>query len=160
MFLRFQFCTHQRVCILYFLKKVKFVVPYCTDANSYKFYCPWEFVDISLTASRVYLIEIFQTFSLLWYSLTRYYVYKFVLYYLGFNSTWNEWLPKNTSLHTVQKYFVDKVQLLAGYLLPVLRIHQILAVLLIRILIHMFLRLPDPDPALSSCKNSKNNLDS
>ncbi len=30
MCLRFQFCTHQRVCILYFLKKVKFVVPYCT----------------------------------------------------------------------------------------------------------------------------------
>jgi hypothetical protein len=29
MCLRFQFCTHQRVCILYFLKKVKFVVPYC-----------------------------------------------------------------------------------------------------------------------------------
>jgi hypothetical protein len=30
MCLRFQFCTHQRVCtcILYFLKKVKFVVPY------------------------------------------------------------------------------------------------------------------------------------
>ncbi len=30
MCLRFQFCTHQRVCILYFLKKGKFVVPYCT----------------------------------------------------------------------------------------------------------------------------------
>jgi hypothetical protein len=32
MCLRFQFCTHQRVCILHFLKKVKFVdvVPYCT----------------------------------------------------------------------------------------------------------------------------------
>ncbi len=28
--LEIQFCTHQRVCILYFLKKVKFVVPYCT----------------------------------------------------------------------------------------------------------------------------------
>jgi hypothetical protein len=25
---RFQFCTHQRVCILHFLKKVEFVVPY------------------------------------------------------------------------------------------------------------------------------------
>jgi hypothetical protein len=25
--LRFQFCTHQMVCILHFLKKVKFVVP-------------------------------------------------------------------------------------------------------------------------------------
>ncbi len=91
---------------------------------------------------------------------------KFVLYYLGFNSTWNGGLPKNASLHTVQKYFVDKVKLLAGYLLPVLRIHQILSVLRIRIrirrLIHMFLRLPDPDPdpALSSWQNSKNNLDS
>jgi hypothetical protein len=29
MCLRFQFCTYQRVCMLYFLKKVKFVVPYC-----------------------------------------------------------------------------------------------------------------------------------
>jgi hypothetical protein len=29
MCLRFQFCNHQRVCTLHFLKKVKFVVPYC-----------------------------------------------------------------------------------------------------------------------------------
>jgi hypothetical protein len=29
MCLRFQFCTHQRDCILHFQKKVKFVVPYC-----------------------------------------------------------------------------------------------------------------------------------
>ena len=60
---------------------------------------------------RLYLIEFFLTFKLLWYSLhvTRCYVSKFVLYYLGFNSTWNEGLPKNASLHTVQKYFVDKV---------------------------------------------------
>jgi hypothetical protein len=28
MCLRFPFCTHQRVCILYLKKKVKFVVPY------------------------------------------------------------------------------------------------------------------------------------
>jgi hypothetical protein len=27
MCLRFQFCTHQRACILYFIKKIKFVVP-------------------------------------------------------------------------------------------------------------------------------------
>jgi hypothetical protein len=30
MYLKFQFCTHQRICILHFLKKVKFVLPYCT----------------------------------------------------------------------------------------------------------------------------------
>ncbi len=30
MCLRFQFCTHQRVCILHLLKKVKFVVPLCS----------------------------------------------------------------------------------------------------------------------------------
>ncbi len=28
MCLRYQFCSHQRVCILHFLKKVKFVVPF------------------------------------------------------------------------------------------------------------------------------------
>jgi hypothetical protein len=30
MCLRFKFCTHQRVCVLNFLKNVKFVAPYCT----------------------------------------------------------------------------------------------------------------------------------
>jgi|LakMenE01Jun11ns_1017448.scaffolds.fasta_scaffold9911773_2 hypothetical protein len=30
MCLRFKFCTNQRVCVLNFLRKVKFVVPYCT----------------------------------------------------------------------------------------------------------------------------------
>jgi hypothetical protein len=33
MCLRFQFCTHQSVCILYFLKKVKFVVPLSTSTS-------------------------------------------------------------------------------------------------------------------------------
>ncbi len=33
MCLRFQFCTYHRVCILHFLKKVKFVVPYPTDIH-------------------------------------------------------------------------------------------------------------------------------
>ncbi len=32
MYLRFQFCTHHSVCILHFLKKVKFVVPYCAHS--------------------------------------------------------------------------------------------------------------------------------
>ncbi len=33
MCLRFKFCTHQRVCVINFLKKVKFVVPYCTQTT-------------------------------------------------------------------------------------------------------------------------------
>jgi hypothetical protein len=28
---------------------------------------------------------------------------------LGFNSTWNDGLPRNASLYTVFKYFVEKV---------------------------------------------------
>jgi hypothetical protein len=34
MCLRFKFCTHQRVCALNFLKKVKFVVPYCSGQKA------------------------------------------------------------------------------------------------------------------------------
>jgi hypothetical protein len=47
MCLRFKFCTHQRVCVLNFLKKVKFLVPYWTVtivwSTSSNFYakCAW-----------------------------------------------------------------------------------------------------------------------
>jgi hypothetical protein len=59
-------------------------------ASHKNLFCPWESADIALSTCWVFVIVI-------------------VLYYLGFNSTWNEGLPKNASLHTVQKYFVDKV---------------------------------------------------
>jgi hypothetical protein len=46
MCLRFQFCTHQRVCVLHFLKKVKFVVPYCTIVHmQYKYQVTHKFVN-------------------------------------------------------------------------------------------------------------------
>ncbi len=52
MCIRFQFCTHQRVCVLNFLKKVKFVVPYCTV---YTVHTSWLFLDGGEVGGRICL---------------------------------------------------------------------------------------------------------
>ncbi len=53
MCLRLKFCTHQRVCILYFLKKVKFVVPQCPSLFIISYFqCP-DFVRASMNSDEV-----------------------------------------------------------------------------------------------------------
>jgi hypothetical protein len=48
----FQFCTHQKVCVLHFLKKGKFVLPYCRPRTTDFFYSILS-CDQKLTAKQI-----------------------------------------------------------------------------------------------------------